>query len=91
MRGTAKNSVGRDLAHVVRHRLDALGEIGDGARTQRQEYGEGAFRDMAERQERQLLARRAASGMKESALLIWKRTLRCESIAPLGGPVVPEV
>ena len=30
-------------------------------------------------------------GMKASALLSWKMTLRCDSIAPLGGPVVPEV
>ena len=30
-------------------------------------------------------------GMKASALRIWKTTLRCDSIAPLAGPVVPEV
>ena len=31
------------------------------------------------------------TGTKASALRNWKMTLRCESIAPLGGPVVPEV
>ena len=51
----------RHLADVVRHRLDALGEIGDGAGAQRQEGGEGALGDVAERQEGQLLAVRAAS------------------------------
>ena len=46
----------RHLADVVRHRLDALGEVGDGARAQRQEGGEGALGDVAERQEGELLA-----------------------------------
>ena len=31
------------------------------------------------------------NGMKASALRSWKMTLRCEIIAPLGGPVVPDV
>ena len=91
MRGTAKNDGGRHLAHIVGHRLDALGEVGDGAGAQRQEGREGALGDVAERQEGELLAVAAASGTKASAFMIWKITLRCASIEPLGGPVVPEV
>ncbi len=45
----------RHLADVLGHRLGALGEVGDGAGSQRQEGGEGALGDVAERQERQLL------------------------------------
>ena len=98
IRGTAKNSVGWTSLRFDGDRVDRLGEVEHRAAAHEVPRREDPLGDVAQRQVGddevvlvRAACRRAAARARLTMVSIEKAALALVSIAPFGGPVVPDV